>query len=188
MPPLNNPNISWKCPDCEEHFPATPKHWYYDKARDRYMRPCKTCYKARVTARRQGLRQVRRREKATKIPLGGIHEDMLIAAWARKLHMTLRARNRRKFPSCQTISALDLAAMHTSQEGCCYYTGLTYQMAAPTNSFRTQPPLTVSVDRVDSTKGYELGNVVLCCWFVNCAKNAWPLDVIQPLWAHLPTG
>lgn len=37
-----------------------------------------------------------------------------------------------------------------------------------------------SIDRVDSTKGYIPGNMVLCCWFVNKMKsNATPAVLLE---------
>lgn len=46
----------------------------------------------------------------------------------------------------------------------CYYTGEPL-------TFKSNLPNTISLDRLDSSKGYIEGNVVFCCWRVNQAKN-----------------
>lgn len=55
------------------------------------------------------------------------------------------------------------------QDGKCFYSGL--EMTYDRNDLYT-----VSVDRVDSNKGYTQDNVVLCCWSVNSMKNSYSTD------------
>lgn len=49
------------------------------------------------------------------------------------------------------------------QNNKCYYTGIEF------NPFKRKH--TLSMDRLDSTKGYTTDNVVLCIWIVNSMKN-----------------
>ena len=51
------------------------------------------------------------------------------------------------------------------QEGLCAYSGRAMAFDGKGS------PESVSIDRVDSSKGYTLDNVVLCCTFVNRMKN-----------------
>jgi hypothetical protein len=57
----------------------------------------------------------------------------------------------------------DIENMLEGQGGKCHYTGLPLVLEA--NSQKT-----ISLDRIDSSRGYVLSNVVLCCTFVNLAK------------------
>lgn len=78
-----------------------------------------------------------------------------------------------------------LASLHNLQQGLCAYTKLPY-LVHP-KGLENRHPQGVSVDRVDNRKGYVPGNVVLCCWFVNVAKNKWDIETLKPLWKHLAT-
>jgi hypothetical protein len=91
-------------------------------------------------------------------------------------------RHKRKYATDgNCVTTTDLLVLHREQEGKCYYTGLEYSLCE-------RGPLYMTVDRVDSSLGYIDGNVVLCCWFVNCAKNVWPLEQMKELWKYLPVS
>ena len=64
-----------------------------------------------------------------------------------------------------TLTVDDLFSMWESQEGRCFYTGvrMIYDGDGSDES--------VSLDRMDSSKGYTSDNVVLCCNRVNLMKN-----------------
>jgi hypothetical protein len=83
----------------------------------------------------------------------------------RYLHVrTLRwkiSAKKRKLGWSLTLEVIE--KMLEAQNGECYYTGLPLVLGP--NSRHT-----VSLDRLDSTQGYILSNVVLCCTFVNLAK------------------
>lgn len=68
------------------------------------------------------------------------------------------------------INVSDLIQLWEQQQGCCYYTG--FQMVYDGGG----GPRSVSLDRVDSSKGYTKANVVLCCVYVNRMKNDQPTD------------
>lgn len=65
----------------------------------------------------------------------------------------------------------DLVTLWEDQQGKCWYTGsnLTYD--------GTRKPEAVSIDRVDSSAGYVLRNVVLCCRRINEMKREMSLEV-----------
>ena len=54
--------------------------------------------------------------------------------------------------------------MYKRQEGLCYYSG-------DKMSFIQGSPNVMSVDRLDSSKGYTISNSVLCCWVYNNMKQ-----------------
>ncbi|MCM2417601.1 hypothetical protein [Streptomyces sp. RKAG293] len=60
-----------------------------------------------------------------------------------------------------------LAALWHWQGAACFYTG----KPMLTGYGIGRNPYGVSIDRVDSSKGYVVGNVVLCCARVNSVKN-----------------
>jgi hypothetical protein len=60
----------------------------------------------------------------------------------------------------------DLVLLWNIQEGRCYYTGI------PMLYDGSGRPECVSIDRVDSARGYTHDNIVLCCAHVNEMKNS----------------
>ncbi len=123
-------------------------------------------------------------ERAPRPPARVRSEDPELDALS-AMHHSLAQRHAKRWPTDPHISYEDLIAIHQCQAGKCFYTGLPYEL---TQYFKDglRNPLSASVDRVDNTKGYIAGNVVLCVWFANAAKGAWPLQVICPLWGYLP--
>jgi hypothetical protein len=64
-----------------------------------------------------------------------------------------------------TITQEDVFYMYKEQKGLCYYSGVHLEYDG-TNKDRL-----VSLDRKDSSLGYELNNIALCCWRVNNMKR-----------------
>jgi hypothetical protein len=60
-----------------------------------------------------------------------------------------------------------LMEIYNNQKGLCFYSGIKMELAikGTTNNYNT-----LSVDRIDSSKGYVKGNIVLCCDCVNTMK------------------
>lgn len=56
-----------------------------------------------------------------------------------------------------------------SQNGMCAYSGLEMTASAIVGDSRN--PTAISVDRIDSSRGYTRDNIVLTCWKVNAAKS-----------------
>lgn len=65
------------------------------------------------------------------------------------------------------VAADYLIAMWHAQGGRCYWSGVAMSHARG----RGRVPTNASIDRVDPSKGYTPGNMVLCCWFVNKMKS-----------------
>jgi plasmid maintenance system antidote protein VapI len=70
----------------------------------------------------------------------------------------------RKIPHEFTIDLPYLLTIYENQKGKCYYSGL--DMTLNSNDGNS-----ISLDRIDSTKGYIMENVVLCRWTINNMKN-----------------
>jgi hypothetical protein len=55
------------------------------------------------------------------------------------------------------------------------YTGTNYEISKFKRVFRSSKHAAISwltLDRVDNARGYELDNLVKCCWFCNCIKGS----------------
>lgn len=71
-----------------------------------------------------------------------------------------------------------LQALFDEQQGRCYYTGIPMvvkRRRVEESAVRVNP-LRMSLDRIDSSKGYVIGNVVLCSAFANYAKTDMPSE------------
>lgn len=78
------------------------------------------------------------------------------------------ASYRKKFEVCLTVE--DLKDVWSQQEGRCAYTKL--PLLATANQFNT-----VSLDRIDSSKGYIIGNVQFVCAAINKMKQEYSEDL-----------
>ena len=81
----------------------------------------------------------------------------------------------------EIVTSAELITLNEIQEGRCHWTGLEYSFEGGTSN-----PLYCTIDRRDNARGYSLDNVSLVCWFVNCAKGAWPIEKMISLWRFLP--
>lgn len=85
----------------------------------------------------------------------------------RFLHNRAMECNRRAFLANREASLTGdiLFEAYNNQKGLCYYTK--YPLTIECGRFANS----LSVDRIDSTKGYSKENIVLCCLSVNIMKN-----------------
>lgn len=95
-------------------------------------------------------------------------------------HYLLRCILRRKIGKKQTcdVDVPYLKQVWKKQQGICPYTGI--KMVFPTHwaeMARTHSLERVSLDRIDSSKGYTKGNVEFVCMGVNYAKNRWTKEM-----------
>jgi hypothetical protein len=85
--------------------------------------------------------------------------------WQYRLWCSIRYREK-KFNIEVTIDRNYLDSLWEQQKGRCFWTKVPiYTDCTPKH------PQRISIDRVDSTKGYIQGNVVLCCRFANFGKS-----------------
>ena len=69
----------------------------------------------------------------------------------------------------------DLVNQFNKQNGLCYYSNLPLEIIEGDSKEHGNPYI-LSIDRIDSKKGYIKSNVVLCCNAVNAMKNCLTLD------------
>jgi hypothetical protein len=75
------------------------------------------------------------------------------------------ARNLNNLP--MKITKAFIEELYNKQDGKCYYTGLKMKIQSELN----KDLMIMSLDRIDSSKGYVEDNVVLCCWGINLLKG-----------------
>jgi hypothetical protein len=66
-----------------------------------------------------------------------------------------------------SITWQDLLFQFNSQEGKCYWFGIPLH---PDDIFKVSYPLSMSVDRLDNTLGYEKDNIVVCSRLANLGR------------------
>jgi hypothetical protein len=76
-----------------------------------------------------------------------------------------------------TITKDYLETLFIGCQGFCPITGIKLETA--TGSIAVRNPKGISVDRIDSAKGYEPGNVRIVSTWYNNAKGAWDDDFVQ---------
>ena len=107
----------------------------------------------------------RHKEKASNLR----HSGDLFTVMNLRLYK-LRSRAKKKgIPA--TITVEDLMECYKIQDCKCYYSGMPLVLTMTGNGDITDNPYQITVDRLDSTKGYEKGNIVLCCLVANSAKS-----------------
>jgi hypothetical protein len=96
-------------------------------------------------------------------------------------HIMQKSKNNaRSHKHAHTITKQMIADMLSGQGERCFYSGLKFDYSSRKNN-----PLYPSVDRVDSTRGYVEGNVVLTTWFMNRAKSNCTHEEFDILLANL---
>ena len=67
-----------------------------------------------------------------------------------------------------------------TQEGKCAATGILLEPSAQ-RTCQNKNPFTVSIDRIDSSKGYIIGNIQIVCSIYNSAKNSYSTEEVKKL-------
>lgn len=82
-----------------------------------------------------------------------------------------KASHHRRLP--MRITFTDLRELLVAQRGLCYWTG---KLMKVSGEIKHQPEA-VSADRLDLSKPYCRGNVVLCCRWTNLGRNSTPVAI-----------
>jgi hypothetical protein len=80
----------------------------------------------------------------------------------------------------QDINLEYLLQLYEKQNGCCFYTGKQMSIignGSKDNLDKDSYFYKISIDRVNSSKGYEKNNIVLCCVGINIMKQDLPLEM-----------
>jgi hypothetical protein len=67
-----------------------------------------------------------------------------------------------------------LVELWDKQKGICPYTGIKMELSGR----EKHGPCSASLDRIDSSKGYEKDNVEFVCLFINYGKNRFPRESV----------
>lgn len=82
----------------------------------------------------------------------------------------LRNRAKLKGVSC-SVTKEELLQCYKNQQGKCYYSGMPMVLTLEGAGTIEENPYQITVDRLDSQKGYDKDNIVLCCLVANSAKS-----------------
>ncbi len=94
-----------------------------------------------------------------------IHNSKYRSDWKYRLRMRLNgAKQTPRHFGLVTITLEELMQQLEKQEYRCYYSGIPLDLSA-------QKEMCPSLDRLDSSKSYVPGNVVICLWCINRAKS-----------------
>lgn len=103
-------------------------------------------------------------------------------SWLRRAHSHMRRKSSiRQWPEC--ISLTELTQVMLNSQGRCAITGLPFDC----NPAAGRSPFAISVDRIDSSQGYCVGNVRLVLLAVNLAMSHWGEEAFRAI-ARATTG
>lgn len=110
-------------------------------------------------------------KQPTKAEKYGKENLVIISALNARINQAKQRSKKRKNSLAQIIDIdIDyLWELYQTQKGKCYLTG--YPLEIKMNT-----PYTISLDRIDSSKPYIKGNVMLCCFAANRAKGDLPIN------------
>jgi hypothetical protein len=140
------PTLTRTCKGCGIEKPLS-EFYPHKQSRDGRVRKCKSCY-------------VEQRRAAKISTIEGRLREALSNA---------KETSQKKGRVCE-VSVENLLTLWESQKGLCRYSGV------PMTWDDSNRYTTVSLDRIDSTKGYVVDNIALCCTMVNIMKNQMPLE------------
>ena len=145
-----------RCRTCRQQKPLAD-FYLHPYGRDGADSKCKRCmstyYKERYVDKKEEKKAaVKQYKKMSPRP----------TLW-RNLKRLLKHR-----PTESPVNAKYLCELFETQNGCCAVSGVKMTWAKGHS-----PPTTLSIDRIDQSKGYEMGNVRLVCYQVNTFRGRW---------------
>jgi hypothetical protein len=88
------------------------------------------------------------------------------------LRQNLARANNRSNAQSITVTLDELWELGEQQGWVCSYLGIPLEFERGGDFGSGTNPNSCTIDRIDHTKGYVLGNIQLITWQANCAKNA----------------
>lgn len=160
-----------KCTSCERVLPLE-SFTKNKNSTDGHFYRCKECEKKRKKEfynngynKVMSAKQPTRREYNRKY-----HNEMDLF----KLRLRTSKQRAKKGGWEFNLTLEHLVELYHKQNGLCYISNV--EMSLDKHS-----PKTMSLDRIDSLKGYVIGNVALCTDFINNAKSNYPIDEFKNL-------
>ena len=127
------------------------------------------------------------KRKARRATPGGRKEwlsDRRTRVWWQGMRASMRtAAKARGLDVSPEMTSEWLREQFKRQQGRCFYTGIPFRMV-DVHRYPWRP----SIDRLDSSKGYEPSNVVLCLTAINYLKNDYALDEFLELLEDIRTA
>jgi len=154
-----------ECLRCHQVFPRTSDYFYFVSVKrlggKKYPKPeCKAC-----SAKSQKDWRKKRSEQLT----GKMREKQRVRQ--RRLHHTpLGVYQRLKKEREVLITKEEFIAWYNSQPRRCCYCGLEESRLPLDSDVLNRRIYRLTVDRMDNSRGYEKGNIVLCCLRCNLIK------------------
>jgi hypothetical protein len=153
---LNNPETNWICSYCKIEQPNS--NYVKDSSKNKhrkYVGQCKSC-------RKNYINKFKLTESFKECVKKGRKKNRFTIIYNSSKGNALK-RNIE-----HSISKEYIKHLYDIQKGLCYYTNK--KMYTDLTIINTNED-SVSIDRIDSSKGYIEGNVVLCRWIINKVKN-----------------
>ena len=159
------------CISCNEVKPLSdfsPKKMdnQFKTSRQTHATYCRDCNARRSAEWRAQNKGYKPSGKVSAVP----QEDRLLMSAIRQRLVDARQRCKKLRRSAPELTADYLYKLFKNQEGKCSLSGVPL-------SLEKDHPHTLSLDQIDSGKGYEEGNVQWLSWYINRAKGEMPTDV-----------
>lgn len=149
-----------KCECCSREFDYSKKE--YNRQTKKYGRDKFFCSRSCATKWNNSHRSEETTSKIAK----AVGDRSKNNEYAKKGNFTWALRQIEKRKKWSTdIDEAYLQEVWNTQKGICPYSGLKMTMKRGKNT-----PITASIDRIDSDKGYIKGNVQFVCYSMNLAK------------------
>jgi hypothetical protein len=173
---INSPDYLHRCTKCgilkpNTEYSPSPNNRVINSRGRNFVTSCKSCRNTYSSSK-----EVLERKRLAA-PISRQKNRINVIFWS-------SVTNAKKRNLEHTISILDLKALFEDQLGLCYYTGK--PMLRDIRDISSNDD-SVSIDRVDSSKGYTKENIVLCRWVINRMKNDIPFDIFLKLISEINT-
>lgn len=163
-----------KCPRCKETKPNEEFGFNKNENRNSYCKPCfKSIQQDWVRDKIENdVAWVKRRNEQNKIHRESHHGSINT--------MLLKAKHRaRKSNKINTLVYADIEKAMNEQNWTCLQTGIPFDL----RKGEGRKPFGPSIDRIDSSRGYEPDNIQIVCTMYNLAKSEFDNDDVLKL-AH----
>lgn len=171
LPDVNAPDYLHFCNGCKL-LKLNTEYRNYNKKRNirKFASKCKECAdiinQKYVDNNKEKVAKIKNKHYLTlsKEIIEKRHKEYVKNHYIKLMFQTLK-HNAKVRNLCVEIDVSFIEELYEKQNHFCYYTG------REMNLIKGDKERVVSVDRVDSSKGYTKENVVLCCQKVNIVKN-----------------
>ena len=157
-----NRQLQKECTSCHMVLPVTPENfsWGVRRKGDKIYRypiaKCKSCLRKYDSIYREANRlKLRESERKYNLSPKGIYKKLVQSERSWKVLMTQQ----------------EFVEWYNSQPKKCYYCGIDEKMLRVIPDRYNNKTYRLTIDRTDSSKDYQIGNLVLCCLRCNHIKG-----------------